>query len=64
MYYHKATTSAQVLLKAAINDVEKILQKNQHLNITNPELLIAAHMESATQIYIHEQLHGEHEMMP
>ena len=61
MHYKMATAAAHTLLKAAMDDVEKMIEKSPQLNIQHPETLIAAYLKSATQIYLHEQLQKEHE---
>ena len=55
MHYKTASTSAHTLMKTALDHVEKLLQ-NSSLEIKQPEILIAAFLESATQLYLHEQM--------
>lgn len=56
MHYKTATSSTHTLMKAAFDDVEKLMQSSPNLKIQNPETLIAAFVESATKLYIHELL--------
>jgi len=63
MQYRQAASSAHILLKAALTDVEKTLESMPGLKIDNPEVIVAAFMNSATQIYIHERLQGQHESL-
>ena len=59
MHYKAAATSTHTLMKNAFEDVEKLLASHPNLTIKNPETLIAAFVESATKLYIHEQAERE-----
>jgi len=59
MYYKLASDTAKTLLTAALKDVDHCIKRAPDLNIDNVEIIIAAYMKSATDIYIHEQQQNE-----
>ena len=54
MHYKTATTGAHTFMKKAFEDVENLMASSTKIKIENPETLIAAFVQSATQLYIQE----------
>lgn len=59
MHYKDATMSTHTLMKKAFEDIESLIQGAPTLKIEHPETLIAAYVQSATQIYLHERIQKE-----
>jgi len=54
MHRRSAAQSTHILLKIALEEVAQLVKHHPELEIENPELLVSAFLQSATQIYIHE----------
>lgn len=54
MHRRSAAKSTHILMKIALEEVERLVINHPELKIENPELLVSAFLQSATQIYIHE----------
>jgi len=54
MQRRSAAHSTHILMKMALEEVERLIINHPELEIKNPEILVSAFLESATKIYIHE----------
>ena len=59
MHRRSAAHSTHILMKMALEEVERLMINHPELKIESPEILVSAFLQSATQIYIHETPQNE-----
>jgi hypothetical protein len=55
MHRRSAAHSTHILLKMAVEEVQRLSVNHPELDIQNHELLISSFLQSATQIYLYEK---------